>query len=70
MMSLSELTEFMSKNLLHRHFSYEDHSSVGPVVDELVVYSKMLGFDPKENVNLNQAMTLLKFGNSFSVQDP
>ena len=70
MMSLSELTDFMSNNLLHRHFGYEDHSSVGPVVDELVVYSKMLGFDPKENVNLNQAMTLLKFGNSFSVQDP
>jgi hypothetical protein len=69
MMSLNELTDFMSKTFLHRHFTYQEHSTIAPVIEELVVYSKMLGFDPKE-VKLNQAVTLLKFGNTFQVKDP
>jgi hypothetical protein len=52
MMSMGELTGFMSKTFLHRHFTYQEHSTIGPVIEELVVYSKMLGFDPK-NVTLN-----------------
>lgn len=64
MMSMDQLTDFMSKTFLHRHFTYQEHSTIGPVIEELVVYSKMLGFDPKD-VSLNQAVTLLKFGNTF-----
>lgn len=60
----------MSKTFLHRHFTFQEHSTVAPVIEELVVYSKLLGFDPKEEVTLNQAVTLLKFGNTFQVKDP
>jgi hypothetical protein len=32
MMSLGELADFMSKTFLRRHFTFEEHASVVPVI--------------------------------------
>lgn len=38
---LTDLTDYMGKALLTRSFSFADHQTFAPMLDELVIYTKM-----------------------------
>jgi hypothetical protein len=39
-MSLSNLTDFMNRSFIDRHFTFEEHQSYYPLIEELVFYTK------------------------------
>lgn len=67
-MTLLAITGFMDKQLVSRHFTYEEHLNFSPILDELVVYAKS-SLNQTKQPTIEQLMTLLKFGHSFQIQD-
>lgn len=69
-MSLSNLTDFMNRSFIDRHFTFEEHQSYYPLIEELVFYTKQWADqNAHSNATLDQAVTLVKFGTAFDVQD-
>jgi hypothetical protein len=48
--------------------SFAEHQSFAPMLDELVVYTK-LSLQSEQPKSLEQTMTLVKFANAFNVKD-
>ena len=70
MLQLNQLTDFMQTSLVERHFTFDEHINFYPVIEELVFYTKnWCEVNAFEKATLSQAMTLLKFGKTFHVQD-
>ena len=60
----------MQNSFIDRHFTFDEHQSYAPVIEELVFYTKdWAGTNPDEHVPLSDALTLVKFGSAFDVQD-
>jgi hypothetical protein len=60
----------MGRSFIDRHFTFEEHQNYYPLFEELVFYAKQWGEqNAHQNATLDQAMTLVKFGSAFDVQD-
>ena len=60
----------MQNSFIDRHFSFDDHQSYAPVIEELVFYVKdWRESNPTTPVPLSDAITLVKFGSAFDVED-
>ena len=69
-MVLKNLTDLMENSFIDRHFTFDEHQSYAPVIEELVFYAKdWAESNPAEFVPLSEAIILLKFGSAFDIQD-
>lgn len=72
---IPKLTDFINSALLSRQITFEEHRDFRPLIDELVFYVHRWYYDCEESgkpqvIGLDDVLTLLKFAESFEVQDP
>ena len=59
----------MREQFLDRSLTFDEHETFGPVIDELVFYSKIFYEGGQEAPDFNQANTLMRFGSAYQVSD-
>jgi hypothetical protein len=58
-----QLAQFMRESLLAQQLTLKDYTNYAPIIDELVLYSKLAS----EAATLDQALTLVQFGQSYNI---